>query len=61
MARRGFSKQSIAALKKAFRILYRMDYRTEQALEKIEQDVPQLPEVLEFSKFVATTKRGIVR
>jgi UDP-N-acetylglucosamine acyltransferase len=61
LTRHGFSRQTISALKQAFRLLYRMDLRTEEALERIRREVPQLPDVEHFVQFVSTSKRGVVR
>jgi UDP-N-acetylglucosamine acyltransferase len=61
LTRHGFSSQAMAALKKSFRLLYRMELTTEVALKRIRSEVPQLPEVEHFVNFVASSKRGIVR
>lgn len=61
LTRRGFSSESIKALKQAFRILYREGLRTEEALDRIAREVPACPEVKQFHDFVATSERGIVR
>lgn len=61
LMRRGFSPETVRAIKNAFRILYREGLRTEEALERIRAEVPPLPEVEEFVRFVAGSVRGIVR
>lgn len=61
LTRRGFSEEVVAALKRAFRILYRQDLLTEEALRRIRAEVPDLPEVREFANFVESSARGIIR
>jgi len=61
LTRRGFPEEVVSALKRAFRILYRQDLLTEEALHRIRADVPDLPEVREFVTFVESSARGIIR
>ncbi|MBC8207039.1 MAG: acyl-ACP--UDP-N-acetylglucosamine O-acyltransferase [Kiritimatiellales bacterium] len=61
MARRGVSEESIAAIKEAYRILYRQKLPLAEALEKIETDVPQTAEVKYLLDFIRSSKVGIVR
>jgi UDP-N-acetylglucosamine acyltransferase len=61
LTRRGFSDEVVAALKRAFRILYRQDLLTEEALQRIRAEVPDLPEVREFANFVESSARGVIR
>jgi UDP-N-acetylglucosamine acyltransferase len=61
LRRHGFSSETLTCLKQAFRILYRMDLRTEVALERIAAEVPSCPEVQHLIDFVASSQRGIVR
>lgn len=61
LQRRGFSEETIQALKKAFRILFRSGHTLKTALAKTEQEVPPLPEVTELLDFLRSAKRGVVR
>lgn len=61
LRRHGFTRETLSALKQAFRLLYRMDLRTEVALERIIAEVPPGPEIRHFVDFVATSQRGVVR
>jgi UDP-N-acetylglucosamine acyltransferase len=61
LSRRGFAPETLRALKSAFRLLYRQDLLTEDALARIRAEVPPLPEVEEFTRFVASSLRGIIR
>ncbi|MCX7008037.1 MAG: acyl-ACP--UDP-N-acetylglucosamine O-acyltransferase [Kiritimatiellaeota bacterium] len=61
LQRRGISETAMAALKKAYRILYRENLTAKLALAKIEADVEQLPEVAHLVAFVRASERGITR
>ncbi len=59
--RRGFSKETIEALHKAFRLLTRAGLNTAQAVAKIREEVPASDEVEELLAFIATAERGIIK
>lgn len=61
LRRRGFSEETIADLKKAYRILIRSGLRTEEALDRIRNEISQSPEVAHFVEFVEKSERGICR
>jgi len=61
MERRGVSEESRAAIKEAYRILYRKKTPLAEALEKIEKEVPQTPEIEYLLNFIRNSERGIVR
>jgi UDP-N-acetylglucosamine acyltransferase len=61
LQRRGFSAETISALKKAYRIFFRSNLLTPDAIEKIRQECPAIPEVLLFCEFVERSERGITR
>lgn len=50
-----------AALKQAFRILYREGLSTSAALERIESDLAKSPEIENLVQFVRSSERGICR
>ena len=58
LQRAGFSTESIKALRRAFRVLFRSGNNVPQALEILERESPT-PEVLELMEFARTTKRGL--
>jgi len=60
LKRAGIERQRIAALKKAYQILYRSKLKLEQALETIESDVAT-PETLHLVAFIRRSTRGICR
>jgi UDP-N-acetylglucosamine acyltransferase len=61
MERRGVSEESRAAVKEAYRILYRQKHPLAEALEKIENEVPLTEEVKYLLDFIRSSKFGIVR
>jgi len=61
LTRRGFSESSIAAVKQAYRIIFRSDLLLEEALEKAKNEVEDCPEVRHFIDFIQKSKRSICR
>ncbi|HUP48921.1 MAG TPA: acyl-ACP--UDP-N-acetylglucosamine O-acyltransferase [Thermoanaerobaculia bacterium] len=61
LARKGFSRESIEALQRAYRLLVRSKLRVEEALARIEDEVGFFSEVRYFAEFVRSSKRGVVR
>ncbi len=61
LERKGFPKETIEALQRAYRILTRSKLPLQQALEKIETDLAFVAEARYFVEFIRTAKRGIIR
>ncbi len=61
LERRGFSKEDVNELDKALRLLTRSKLNTTQALEAIEAQGFQSPQVEALVEFVRTSERGIVK
>ena len=59
LPRRGFSRDTIAALKEAFRFIYHSGLNRSQALERVENDIEEIPEVKELVEFYRNSKRGV--
>ena len=59
MERNGVSEEAQAALKKAYKILFREKLIVSNALEKIEAELPKLPEILHLVQFIRASSRGI--
>lgn len=57
--RRGFAKETIAALKEAFRLIYHSGMNRTQSLERVENDVEQFPEVKDLVAFYRNSTRGV--
>jgi len=61
LKRRGFSEESIRAIKKAYKQVFRAGLRLEDALQQIESDMAECKEVLAFVNFIRNSDRGIAR
>jgi UDP-N-acetylglucosamine acyltransferase len=60
LRRRGFSNETRQALQQAYRLLYRSGLNVKDALNKIEAECEQTPEVKHMVAFIRATKRGIL-
>ncbi len=61
LKRRGFSPETRASLKKAYKIIYRSKLNTSQALTRIEEEMDVTPEIQHVIEFIRSSKRGIIR
>jgi len=62
LERKGFTKEAISALQKAYRTLTRSKLRLEESLDKIDGELSSLyPEVRYLVEFIRGAKRGIIR
>ncbi len=61
LRRRGFSAEAIAALKRAYRTVYRAGHTLEEAQAALAQQADDCPEVRPLLEFLATPGRGIIR
>lgn len=61
LQRHGFSANTLAQLKKAYRIIFRIGLTVNEAVERVLAEVENIPEVLAFVNFIKTTERGITR
>lgn len=60
LRRHGFSSETRSVLRKAYRLLYRSKLNVKQALERIEAECEQTPEVKYTVAFIRESKRGII-
>jgi UDP-N-acetylglucosamine acyltransferase len=61
LERKGFPKETIEALQRAYRILVRSHLRLEDALQRIEQELPYVAEAQYLVEFLRGSKRGFIR
>ncbi len=61
LKRAGTSIEVVASLKRAFRILFRMQLPTSRALERIEEEIPKSAELSYLLNFIQHSKRGICK
>src|SRR5581483_5085164 len=60
LKRAGYKASDVAILKKAYQLLYRSGLKLQDALAKIEAEIPT-PETLHLVKFIRSSERGICR
>jgi UDP-N-acetylglucosamine acyltransferase len=61
LKRRGFTDETIQALKSAYRIVFRSSLLLSAAIKKVELEVEDLPEIRQFLAFIKDSKRGLCR
>jgi UDP-N-acetylglucosamine acyltransferase len=61
MKRRGYSREAIDSLHRAFHLLLSSKLNTSQALERIQQEVNDSAEVKSLIEFIQTSKRGVTK
>jgi UDP-N-acetylglucosamine acyltransferase len=59
LQRAGFPGETVAALKRAYRLFFNSDLNLSQALERARTDLPAFPEVERFLAFVESSERGV--
>lgn len=61
MKRRGYAKETIEKLHRAFHLLLSAKLNTTQAVEKIKEEIENCAEVDLLVEFIETSKRGVVK
>jgi UDP-N-acetylglucosamine acyltransferase len=61
LRRRGFSVQTMRAIKHAFHVLFASKLRLEAAMERLRGEGVESPEVERLLRFLETSERGLVR
>ena len=61
LKRRGFDKETILNVRRAYKILYRQGLHADEAIEKMQDLASQTPQVADFANFVKDSARGIIR
>jgi UDP-N-acetylglucosamine acyltransferase len=61
LRRRGFSAETIARIKRAYRTLYRASLSLEEARRELGAQAADCPEVAALVEFLARSKRGFIR
>ncbi len=59
LKRRGFSPETLAILKRAYKTIYRESLTLQEALAKLDQETT--PEVAQLTAFLRSAERGIIR
>ena len=61
LRRLNFSTEAINNIKSAFNILFRSPYNTSDAVRKITEELPDTEEIRIILKFIASSRRGLVK
>lgn len=61
LKRRGFSDDTVAAIKKAYKTVYRSGLSLSDALSELAPLAGEFPEVQHFVTFIGSSERGIIR
>ncbi len=61
MKRRGYSKETISALHRAYHLLLASKLNTSQAVAKIREEISESAEVETLLEFIETSKRGVIK
>lgn len=61
MKRRGYSRDVIQAVHRAFHLLLSSKLNTSQALVRIKEELPQIREVETLVRFIETSRRGVIK
>ena len=61
LKRHGFSSDTLAELKKTYRIIFRIGLTLNEAIERVKAEVNQIPEVVYIIEFLESSSRGITR
>jgi UDP-N-acetylglucosamine acyltransferase len=61
LKRRGFSAEGIAAIRRAYKTLYKSGLGLEEAKQALREQVAQVPELALLVEFIETSKRSIIR
>ncbi|MBW1852262.1 MAG: acyl-ACP--UDP-N-acetylglucosamine O-acyltransferase, partial [Deltaproteobacteria bacterium] len=61
LSRSGFSREAIAGLKKAHRIIWRENSRIDEGIQKVRSEIEPFPELEILLSFLKSSKRGVMR
>ena len=61
LKRRGFSRDTMALLKQAYKLLFRSQLNTSQAVAEIRSALPQTNEIKALLEFIEKSERGIIK
>ena len=60
LRRRGFTREAIDLLEKAYVLIYQSNLNVSQAVVRIKEELEQTPEIQNILNFIAGSKRGII-
>jgi UDP-N-acetylglucosamine acyltransferase len=60
LRRRGFNREAIDLINKAYILIYQSNLNVSQAVARVKQELEQTPEIQNILNFIASSKRGII-
>ena len=60
LKRQGFSDTALQSLKRAYELLFLSEYNLREAIAKVRQEIPQVPEINHLLHFLETSERGLL-
>lgn len=60
LKRRGFTEAALQALKRAYELLFLSDLNLKEAMDRVRQDFPGIPEIHHLLRFIETSERGLL-
>jgi len=60
LKRNGFDLSVVRSIKNVYQIFFRSDLNTNNAIQKIKDEIELIPEVKEFVDFVESSERGVL-
>jgi UDP-N-acetylglucosamine acyltransferase len=61
LKRAGFTPEALMQLKKSYRLIFRIGLTLNEAIERVQAQVEQIPEVKRLIEFIKASQRGITR
>jgi UDP-N-acetylglucosamine acyltransferase len=61
LERKGYSPETIAAITRCYRLLFRSKLLLQEAIAQVERELGHVPEVAYFLEFLRTSERGVCR
>jgi len=60
LKRRGFTEGALQALKRAYELLFLSEINLKEAMDRIRQESPDIPEINHLLRFIETSERGLL-
>ncbi len=61
LKRRGYAKEKIRLIEKTYKIIFRSKYNLNDAIKKVQDEIPPDPDISYIIEFFQTSKRGVCR
>lgn len=61
LERRGYNTETMAALRRAYKIIFRQSFTLQEAITELKAMMGEIPEILLLVEFLSNSTRGIVR